>query len=342
MIPIITQWHFSGIFNNLLHMDSEKHHEIQKLIKNGRSPCDEGPFYHHTFWESYKGSIKGKLGGLIIGGMIGAIVGAAASLAIPAISATAIMASLAAAGALYGAHEFGESGRVTGAIAAAENDAEKRMRALQKSQFAEIKQDISELKSIVKGEPVPETSARQAADNTKETEKKLADYRVTHHDETIPKPKGGGLIFWKVAMVGLAVGAGLGFLLASAGVAAGVGAHIGILAPLLATPATAAVTLGAIGASFGINRDVFRKIFDKTDLLFQGITDFKKPKLPRQHTIEKIQTLNASSERPKVSTLVYHDSGIDYPTSATFHQDKLIASAKQALAAMDHTTASRH
>ena len=52
--------------------------------------------------------------------------------------------------------------------------------------------------------------------------------------------------------------------------------------------------------------------------------------------------INASKDMPNISTLVYKDPAIDYPTSETFQQDKLIANAKQVLAVMDPTTASMH
>ncbi len=46
-------------------MDTEEHIEIQKAIRDGRPETDEGPYYHESWWESYKGSVKGKLGGSI-------------------------------------------------------------------------------------------------------------------------------------------------------------------------------------------------------------------------------------------------------------------------------------
>lgn len=335
-------------------MDSEKHNEIQDLVKKGRPAGDEGPFYHHTFWESYKGSVKGKFGGLVIGLLVGAVVGAATALLLPYIGVTGVTAATAIGGMsvmgmAYGMKEFGEVGRVTGAVAAAGKDSEKRMQTFEKGKFEEIKQDINELKSMVSGKPIEEvakaskvshTSTSEEIDNFEEAERKLASYRTSHHDASIPKPAGNGLIFWKVAAVGLAVGSGLGLLLsavASTGVIAAAGT--GVLGELLASPAASALTVGLIGASFGINRDSFRKIFDKTDSLFRGMFDFTQP---TQRAPEQAITINASVERPKVKTLVYPDAGIDYPTSETHHQDKVMQNARQLLAAMDHTTASRH
>jgi hypothetical protein len=56
----------------------------------------------------------------------------------------------------------------------------------------------------------------------------------------------------------------------------------------------------------------------------------------------RVQMLSASIEHPTISTLVYKDANIDCPISETFNQDKMMLNAKQILASMDHTTASRH
>lgn len=79
------------------------------------------------------------------------------------------------------------------------------------------------------------------------------------------------------------------------------------------------------------------KKHNKLQLLIRKIFGFSKENL---HHPERM--LSASKEHPIISTLVYKGSEIDFPTSETFPQDKVIANAKQLLAAMDHTTASRH
>lgn len=56
----------------------------------------------------------------------------------------------------------------------------------------------------------------------------------------------------------------------------------------------------------------------------------------------QVQMLSASRNHPAISTLVYKDANIDCPISETFNQDKMLINAKQVLASMDHTTASRH
>jgi hypothetical protein len=62
----------------------------------------------------------------------------------------------------------------------------------------------------------------------------------------------------------------------------------------------------------------------------------------RAKPIQPAAMISASKDMPNISTLVYKDPAIDYPTSETFQQDKLIANAKQVLAIMDPTTASMH
>ena len=56
-------------------MDSEKYNDMVKLLREGRQVTDEGPYYHHSWWESYKGSVKGKLGGALLGSVIGVMAG---------------------------------------------------------------------------------------------------------------------------------------------------------------------------------------------------------------------------------------------------------------------------
>ncbi len=398
-------------------MDSEEHDKIQKLIATGRSANDEGPFYHHTFWESYKGAIKGKLGGLIIGGLIGVLVGGIAFgiMAIFAgglsasglilgttISAKAIIGGLGVAGMVYGAHEFSEVGRVSGAVAAGLDDSEKRNHEFELAKFSEMKKEIGELKAMIAGQKaandptfsqkVPAAAAndenfsvatanhsQQEVDELERTRAKLAEYRTTHHRDDVLKSK--GLIYWKVMLVGALAGIGVGLLLASGvgGVAAAeILSHIGI--GEIATVAgaktlvgigsaelmtTSAIAFGTIGASFGISRDFFRMVFDKTDTVFKGVFDLKHSRERQKQPEIELQPVAPS---PRISTLVYHThnndehdyEGADFPyaKSVTYYrdmipskqnnnfiskQDKDFATiAKEALASLDHTQARRN
>lgn len=357
-------------------MDSEEHHHIENLIANGRPANDEGPFYHHTFWESYKGSVKGKLGGLIIGGTIGLLVGGIAvgilSL-IPGIIiapiALGIIGGVSVAGMMYGAHEFSEVGREAGAVAAGLNDLEKRNQQFEISKFSEIKKELGEIKAMVAGReaanepnyqntvtittpPVANDANYENVPSLAETQEKLQDYRTTHHRDDPLKQKGP--FFWKVALIGAVVGACVGLILATpvgGGAAISALEHIGLgeLAKVGSAKLIAStVIFGTIGASFGISRDIFRMVFDKTDLLFKGMVDSNKAPVKEPEIAQKTTQTVTLDRQPRVRTIVYPDM-IDYPTSETHWQDKnpqsekdFAVRARQALESLDHTQMRGH
>jgi|CXWL01.1.fsa_nt_gi hypothetical protein len=76
---------------------------------------------------------------------------------------------------------------------------------------------------------------------------------------------------------------------------------------------------------------------NKLQLLIRKTLGFDKKE---QRQPERM--LSASKERPTISTLVYKAPEVEFSTSETFPQDKIIANAKQLLVALDHTTASMH
>src|SRR5262245_11785626 len=102
-------------------MDTEKLLDIEHKIETGKSLSDEGPYYHHTWWEAYKGASKGELGGTVAGIVVGAAMGAL--IALPSMIAGSwliaggILSAFAAGGLLYGIHKFTEVGAVSGAVA---------------------------------------------------------------------------------------------------------------------------------------------------------------------------------------------------------------------------------
>ena len=314
-------------------MDTQEHIEIKHALSAGHSQTDEGPYYHSAWWESYKGGVKGKLGGGVIGALIGAGVGVAAAgvLTLAGIGLTGaaiVTAGFAAGGMLYSAHEFSKVGRVTGAVAAAHEKSEERMKNFEDGKFAEIKREINELKSLVTGKPLAPESISQPVEV-------LADYKTTHSDKREGRMQ---LIFWKIAAIGLTVGLAAGALLAGGGLAGHALEAVG-LATDLSQPAiyvASMTTLGLFGASFGVNRDIFRAIFDKTDLLFKGIISNSRE---RAKSIDSPQPAvkQALSESP-ITTVVY----TDFPQSDTYHRDKVLAQAKQTLLSMDHTKAIPH
>jgi hypothetical protein len=346
-------------------MDSEEHHEIEKLKSEGRHPGNEGPFYHHSFWESYKGSVKGKLGGSFIGLVIGAAAGCIAALFLgPMVSTTAAITAIggfAAAGLFYGAQEFSETGRITGAVAAAHKVSEKRMKAFEKEKFQELQSDIRDIKQAMGLDP----NAHSATSNIVEHEQE--HFRTTHFDESVPRPKGNRMIFWNIAVFGAIAGVVIGLTLASGGGAAALlsALHLTEVVPAGAVTLATTVALGAVGASFGINRDVFRHIFDKTDLWFKGLYNNDKYKgmskamgapaaapatvqhapeaHPTQEATQPATTQSQAQPHNQVNTLIYPENSVeDKPVSDTFFRDKLLASAKAALHDMDHTNARFH
>ena len=129
---------------------------------------------------------------------------------------------------------------------------------------------------------------------------------------------------------------GAAHILASVGVASGV------VIPKASLTAASMTIMGLIGASFGINRDAFRQIFDKTDLLFKGIiANYKERQTARAQEIDISTGKTTEFKEPPVNTIMY-DAYPDYPQSETYHRDKVLASAKQALLSMDHTKSVPH
>ncbi len=333
-------------------MDTEKLLEVEHKIEKGKSLSDEGPYYHHTWWESYKGASKGELGGTVVGTVLGAAVGTIVGLAslsfVGLPGAVGILGAFSAGGLIYGVHKFTNIGTVSGAVASAAHQEEVRMRAFEEGKFSELKQDICELKAMVKGEPAPAPTQKKLA---KEIVADLDNYRVTHYAK-IEAPLKNKYVFWKIALVGLVIGVGAGALLAATGASSLLLGELGligehgvltVLGPHAASIASM-LAVGALGASIGINRDVFRKMFDKTDLWFKGVLGGK------QHDIVEAAQAAAGrkikngshhkSEDADIATVTApYDGYIDYPTSSTHHRDKVMAAAEKALLSFDHTRA---
>jgi len=328
-------------------MDSEKYLELESKFEKGESPSDEGPFYHHSWWEAYKGSIKGKVGGIVVGGLMGAILGAvvagAMKLGIFGLAATATpaigiaFAGLMGAGILYGMYEFGDIGKIVGAQAATQKQADVR----EAIRFSVLEKKIDALTKMVKGKgsDVPEVDVSQ------ETEA-LDSYRKTHYAKLNGATKGP--IFWKVALIGLAVGAAAGLILASGGTA-GIAGEFLIhtlhlpLTTALGVKVAAATVMGLFGASFGINRDYFRKIFDTTDLWTKGLLSDKKVREHQEEAGKKFEKSNGLKNHDgNIATTITPDGYLDYPASGTFHRDRVLAATEKALLELDHTRSTPH
>ncbi|MGE0754748.1 MAG: hypothetical protein AB7L92_06270 [Alphaproteobacteria bacterium] len=337
-------------------MDTEKYLILEKKIEKGLSPTDEGPFYHHGWWESYKGSIKGKLGGVVIGGLMGAIVGlaVAATLAtfstLPTLALGMAFAGITGAGILYGAHEFGDIGKIQGSVAAGLEQADGR----EALRFAALEKKIDALTEAVKigvgGETKKNVDAiTQKADQEADAlEKELETYRTTHYANYSPDKK-NRVIFGKVAAIGLVVGAIAGALLAFGGGAEHIFHALGIKGLEAAgTMVASVITFGMFGASFGLNRDLFRKIFDKTDLWSKGMLSHKRVREQQLAAGRELEDdtngkNDQKTEAPKaeIKAQPAYD-GIKYPESDTYYQDKVLAAAEKALLSFDHTRATPH
>ena len=323
-------------------MDTEKLLELEHKIEQGESLSDEGPYYHHAKWESYKGASKGELGGTVVGIAIGAAMGIAAGAAVALMAgsitaAVPVVLAFTGGGLIYGVHKFTNIGAVTGAVSSVAHQGEARMRAFEEGKFSEIKHEINELKALVKGEPAPSKAPllkEQAA-----LKEDLDNYRKTHYAK-LDTPVKNRYVFWKIALMGLVVGAAAGALLAAASAS---GALAGVIGGHAIEFAPAMLAFGALGASLGINRDVFRKIFDKTDLWFKGIFGGKQHGIVEAKQIEAGESIRKSTESekaPEIATLTTpYEGPLNYPTSNTYHRDKLAAAAEKALLSLDHTRA---
>lgn len=311
-------------------MDTEKYNEMQEKLAAGKPVTDEGPYYHHVQWESYKGWAKGKFGGAMIGTIIGTVVGVAAAAILLTFSAPLTIAgasvlAFAGMGLYKGMDEFGRIGTVTGAIAAGLDTAERRNAYNLKKTALEIKADMGSKEAAVELQELKEPA-----------------YRTTHYVPPQDKEVEHGPIFWKVALIGAGVGIMAGVLFATGGIANGIFDYVlshvaevtGAALPVLDKPAVialSAATFGAFGASFGINRDIFRQIFDKTDMMYRGrVAPAPAKEVTRNHEKSLMQ------EQEAAKSLEY-DSPIEYPASGTHFRDQQLARAQQALLEMDHT-----
>ncbi len=330
-------------------MDTEKHLELEKKIREGKNLNDEGPYYHHAWWESYKGSIKGKLLGAVLGAAVGAIIGgiviAAATFVTPLAglaatgAAAATLGAFSVAGLMYGMKEFSEIGKGVGNTSSQFRLLESRTRTMVDGKVAEIKEELGEIKSLLTGQPDPNKAENRQAQQMAEEDE--TSYRKTHYAKLTP-PKINSFAFWKVALVGLVVGAAAGALIGATGLAAyalPAGIKLGTDAMIIGS----ALIFGAVGASFGINRDYARKIADRTDLLFKGVIGSKSHDYIKecQQSEGKAIEEKLSEKQDAIATAVVPEymADKDMPVSQTQWRDKVLPAAQRALLSFDHTRA---
>jgi hypothetical protein len=232
-----------------------------------------GTLYHPAFWGAYKGHVRGLMRGLTVGALAGlgvglGLVALAGVLHLAAIPALALVATFAGVGSVIGAELMGKIGNTAGNVA---------------SYFAqmEIRARYPSLPEITPGSPAP---------------------GIGHNFEVPPDANLKKPFLWRVAIPGMVLGVGLAGLLSFGGGAEllsevgfevfkhlGEASHIGM--------ATTAATLGAgglLGASFGINRGMFRKLFNYTDSAYDEgrLTGPKKEQIARDQARYKVQDPN--------------------------------------------------
>jgi hypothetical protein len=115
------------------------------------------------------------------------------------------------------------------------------------------------------------------------------------------------------------------------------GAAAAVIAPL------STAVMGLFGASFGINRDYFRRIFDTTDLWSGGFLSHKKVAEHQEEAGKVFEKENGLEHKAAdVATAVAPNGYLDYPASGTFHRDRVIAASQKALVDLDQTRATPH
>jgi hypothetical protein len=220
---------------------------------------------------AYKGHVRGILTGAFLGTALGGVFGAItygalsglAAIGAFGLSAVALpalpimMMGFMACGVFMGVKGFGSVGSAAGAMSY--NLAEKHARSLVKSTL------------ISKG-PGKEN----------ELDEPSFEGRYGHHFEVPPDRDASTPYHWKTGAIGAGIGASLGGIIAGAGSLAPVafgellltaGHAVPALAAILTPAALPLVAVGAFavfGATFGINRSLFRSVFNLTDGWVKG------------------------------------------------------------------------
>ena len=292
--------------NDLTQIARQSHPEVRD---SRPSPAQIDPEYdgqlpHDSYayrgaWGSYKMYVKGMLGGLFIGGGIGTGAGlfgvAAAAVVSAAIGSTFVVTwPLAAAavgvGAAWGMYKGAEEFAHIHSIAGTGVMLDEMEVRNDRMQDALHRRDLR-IKAAMDG---TEDKLLEVFPEAYQPVKSLAKPWVKPTDgphtaaATMPTT---GMFHWKTAAIGLAVGMAAGALLvtgivalpllggipAVAGIAHGLMGMFGLAHAASFTGAgigtmyagVMAMT-GFFGASFGIDRSIFRKVFDITDHWFSG------------------------------------------------------------------------
>jgi len=128
---------------------------------------------------------------------------------------------------------------------------------------------------------------------------------------------------WKAALMGVVVGA-------AATVFLGLGTKAAAI-PFVAVYAAAIGTMGLLGATLGINRDIFCRIIKRSPA----------PEACKLVVNQPYITRSSTTHDGTINTIIYEDMP-DYPRSDTFPRDQMLASARHTLLSMDHTKSIPH
>lgn len=362
-------------------MDTEELEEMAFHRKHGRPETTRGPYYHKTWWESYKGAVKGILGGIAVGGMIGAISGGAIigvialTGGLPAIGGVGVGGILAAT-TLFGMHEgkekFEKVGITTGAVAAAQEISEVRTKTYMRDKLTDLTNEVRELKAAIAGKIDMKDMHTDAAKSDRAAIFDESDFVSTHTTSDDPGDD-HKLVYPKVAVIGALVGMAVAAVvgMAGGGFMGGPGEHF--IAELMSNAFAHEVSAGvanttliasgaALGGSFGVSRDIFRKVFDVTDCWFMGVgsgnCNNQEIAEAKGKVFEPLET-----HKPRPVTAQYQldpnvippgpkDAGTPSPEisnvfitepQSTYFRDKISKEEAQlALLGMDHTSAMRH
>lgn len=260
---------------------------------SGASP-GESPYLNRITWASYKALSRGQLGGIALGGLVGLGVGIAAAAAAAAIlpmygipmgggivAATVLGAT--AIGAKYYYDVFKQVGSVSGAVAAGMEIAEER------SQVMNMKLDTI-LNVMAKEGRISPEEIKTIEDDVETVYQKGNQ----HFEQKFAKPEH---FFWSIGLVGAV--AGVAILAAMGGVGYVASLFTEHAVPPIGTflaqhmPQVVVATIGSAlaGASYGINRNLYRNVLNVTNALFEGNMGEIEKQRAMQHGLAQHQAL---------------------------------------------------
>lgn len=347
-------------------MDSLDLEKMEEKARKGLPEASETDTYYKAWWSASKGGDRGKLGGVVIGAVLGTLIGTAVA-GITAVAAggiapllfATIVAGFAAGGMAYEAHEYNINGKIAGGVSGGLEATEAQIKEYTNVKFAEVNQKLDKLEKMVSGGKSvsktgnsPHIPASQQVGEEEAIARIEKLHRQTQHcDAHHCGAETRKLMFWNVALIGVLVGVAAGALLAFGGLAGHVFEMLGGAGEALAHHpiglyAASMATCGLIGASFGINRDLFREVFDTTDRWYKGLIGKGREngKAP-SHAQDTAQTPGSAPSRALPSAATREISPAQpyvVAKSDTHYRDRVMKEARQALLSMDHTTAIRH